>query len=159
MDTLSKHAESAVTGNAIGDKKGTFAVKVRLKSCPPTTVRSGKLRPRPDFPGRAIAPSVKLDEKMARGCTLAGWLVHLRARLATSRGRKRPARLPGRLGHGIGQAKHHVHVHRGVSLHLGLTGNLVQVGHAQMLKGGVIMDVMNPEQARIAQAAGACAGV
>ena len=32
-----------------------------------------------------------------------------------------------------------------------------QVGHAQMLKGGVIMDVMNPEQARIAQAAGACA--
>merc|ERR1719409_213260 len=26
-----------------------------------------------------------------------------------------------------------------------------------MLKGGVIMDVMNPEQARIAQAAGACA--
>ena len=33
-----------------------------------------------------------------------------------------------------------------------------QVGHAQMLKGGVIMDVMNPEQARIAQAAGACAG-
>lgn len=27
-----------------------------------------------------------------------------------------------------------------------------------MLKGGVIMDVMNPEQARIAQAAGACAG-
>ena len=33
----------------------------------------------------------------------------------------------------------------------------VKVGHAQMLKGGVIMDVMNPEQARIAQAAGACA--
>jgi len=28
-----------------------------------------------------------------------------------------------------------------------------------MLKGGVIMDVMNPEQAKIAQAAGACAGV
>ena len=28
---------------------------------------------------------------------------------------------------------------------------------AQMLKGGVIMDVTNPEQARIAQAAGACA--
>lgn len=28
---------------------------------------------------------------------------------------------------------------------------------AQMLKGGVIMDVVNPEQARIAEAAGACA--
>ncbi len=28
---------------------------------------------------------------------------------------------------------------------------------AQMLKGGVIMDVMNPEQAKIAEAAGACA--
>ena len=28
---------------------------------------------------------------------------------------------------------------------------------AQMLKGGVIMDVTNPEQARIAQEAGACA--
>nr|WP_278247810.1 pyridoxal 5'-phosphate synthase lyase subunit PdxS [Paramaledivibacter caminithermalis] len=28
---------------------------------------------------------------------------------------------------------------------------------AEMLKGGVIMDVMNPEQARIAEAAGACA--
>lgn len=28
MDTLAKHAESAVTGNMIGDKKGTFAVKV-----------------------------------------------------------------------------------------------------------------------------------
>merc|ERR1719191_2712502 len=30
-------------------------------------------------------------------------------------------------------------------------------GLAQMLKGGVIMDVMNPEQAKIAEAAGACA--
>ena len=28
---------------------------------------------------------------------------------------------------------------------------------AQMLKGGVIMDVQNPEQARIAEAAGAAA--
>ena len=28
---------------------------------------------------------------------------------------------------------------------------------AQMLKGGVIMDVTNPEQAKIAEAAGACA--
>ena len=28
---------------------------------------------------------------------------------------------------------------------------------AQMLKGGVIMDVTNPEQARIAEEAGACA--
>ena len=34
---------------------------------------------------------------------------------------------------------------------------LLQVGHAQMLKGDVIMDVMNPKQARIAQAARACA--
>jgi len=33
----------------------------------------------------------------------------------------------------------------------------VKVGHAEMLKGGVIMDVVNPEQARIAEAAGACA--
>ena len=30
-------------------------------------------------------------------------------------------------------------------------------GLAQMLKGGVIMDVTTPEQAKIAQAAGACA--
>lgn len=30
-------------------------------------------------------------------------------------------------------------------------------GLAQMLKGGVIMDVTTPEQARIAEAAGACA--
>jgi len=33
----------------------------------------------------------------------------------------------------------------------------VKKGLAQMLKGGVIMDVMNPEQAKIAEAAGACA--
>lgn len=33
----------------------------------------------------------------------------------------------------------------------------VNRGLAAMLKGGVIMDVMNPEQARIAEAAGACA--
>ncbi len=33
----------------------------------------------------------------------------------------------------------------------------VKVGLAQMLKGGVIMDVSTPEQARIAEAAGACA--
>mmetsp|Transcript_16342 Transcript_16342/g.28576 ORF Transcript_16342/g.28576 Transcript_16342/m.28576 type:complete len:329 (+) Transcript_16342:486-1472(+) len=33
----------------------------------------------------------------------------------------------------------------------------VKVGLAQMLKGGVIMDVVTPEQARIAEAAGACA--
>ncbi|MEZ4707963.1 MAG: pyridoxal 5'-phosphate synthase lyase subunit PdxS [Caldilineaceae bacterium] len=32
-----------------------------------------------------------------------------------------------------------------------------KVGHAQMLKGGVIMDVVTPEQARIAEEAGACA--
>ena len=33
----------------------------------------------------------------------------------------------------------------------------VKVGLAEMLKGGVIMDVMNPEQARIAEDAGAVA--
>jgi len=33
----------------------------------------------------------------------------------------------------------------------------VKVGLAQMLKGGVIMDVVTPEQAQIAQEAGACA--
>jgi pyridoxal 5'-phosphate synthase pdxS subunit len=33
----------------------------------------------------------------------------------------------------------------------------VKAGLAQMLKGGVIMDVTNPEQARIAEEAGACA--
>jgi len=39
-----------------------------------------------------------------------------------------------------------------------LTGtDTVKVGHAQMLKGGVIMDVVTPEQARIAEEAGAVA--
>jgi pyridoxal 5'-phosphate synthase pdxS subunit len=33
----------------------------------------------------------------------------------------------------------------------------VKKGHAQMLKGGVIMDVVTPEHARIAEDAGACA--
>ncbi|OAR00555.1 hypothetical protein LLEC1_08119, partial [Akanthomyces lecanii] len=33
----------------------------------------------------------------------------------------------------------------------------VKAGLAQMLKGGVIMDVTNAEQARIAEEAGACA--
>src|ERR1700681_909745 len=33
----------------------------------------------------------------------------------------------------------------------------VKSGHAEMLKGGVIMDVVTPEQARVAEAAGACA--
>ncbi|HQW52324.1 MAG TPA: pyridoxal 5'-phosphate synthase lyase subunit PdxS, partial [Tepidiformaceae bacterium] len=33
----------------------------------------------------------------------------------------------------------------------------VKVGLAQMLKGGVIMDVVTPEQAKIAEEAGACA--
>jgi pyridoxal 5'-phosphate synthase pdxS subunit len=36
-------------------------------------------------------------------------------------------------------------------------GDRVKKGLPQMCKGGVIMDVMNPEQARIAEAAGACA--
>ena len=34
---------------------------------------------------------------------------------------------------------------------------MVKAGLAQMLKGGVIMDVVNAEQARIAEEAGACA--
>ena len=33
----------------------------------------------------------------------------------------------------------------------------VKVGLAEMLKGGVIMDVTNSEQAKIAEDAGACA--
>ena len=33
----------------------------------------------------------------------------------------------------------------------------VKAGLAQMLKGGVIMDVVNADQAKIAEAAGACA--
>jgi pyridoxal 5'-phosphate synthase pdxS subunit len=33
----------------------------------------------------------------------------------------------------------------------------VKTGLAQMLKGGVIMDVVTPEQAKIAEDAGACA--
>ena len=33
----------------------------------------------------------------------------------------------------------------------------VKTGLAQMLKGGVIMDVTTPEQAKIAEEAGACA--
>ncbi len=33
----------------------------------------------------------------------------------------------------------------------------IKVGLAEMLKGGVIMDVTNPEQAKIAEDAGACA--
>src|SRR5215813_11538406 len=33
----------------------------------------------------------------------------------------------------------------------------VKTGLAEMLKGGVIMDVVTPEQARIAESAGACA--
>ena len=35
--------------------------------------------------------------------------------------------------------------------------DLLKRGLAQMLKGGVIMDVVTPEQARIAEDAGACA--
>ena len=39
-----------------------------------------------------------------------------------------------------------------------LTGTVtVKAGHAQMLKGGVIMDVVTPEQAKIAEEAGAVA--
>ena len=34
---------------------------------------------------------------------------------------------------------------------------VVKAGFAQMLKGGIIMDVVNEQQARIAEEAGACA--
>ena len=34
---------------------------------------------------------------------------------------------------------------------------VVKAGLAQMLKGGIIMDVVNAEQARVAEEAGACA--
>ncbi|MFM8689343.1 MAG: pyridoxal 5'-phosphate synthase lyase subunit PdxS, partial [Acidimicrobiaceae bacterium] len=41
---------------------------------------------------------------------------------------------------------------------LSSTGSMiVKRGLAEMLKGGVIMDVVNPEQAKIAEDAGACA--
>ena len=33
----------------------------------------------------------------------------------------------------------------------------VKAGHAEMLKGGVIMDVVTPDQAKLAEDAGACA--
>src|SRR5262245_8471701 len=47
--------------------------------------------------------------------------------------------------------------HNGAS-EAGRTGtDRVKQGLAQMLKGGVIMDVTSPEQARVAEAAGACA--
>ncbi|KAI0063480.1 vitamin B6 biosynthesis protein [Artomyces pyxidatus] len=48
-----------------------------------------------------------------------------------------------------------VHAKDGGSSNLGTFG--VKSGLAQMLKGGVIMDVINAEQARIAEEAGACA--
>jgi pyridoxal 5'-phosphate synthase pdxS subunit len=39
----------------------------------------------------------------------------------------------------------------------GATSYEIKVGLAEMLKGGVIMDVTTPEQAKIAEEAGACA--
>src|SRR5574337_1761896 len=42
-------------------------------------------------------------------------------------------------------------------LHLSEESFRLKVGLAEMLKGGVIMDVTNAEQARIAEQAGACA--
>ncbi|MDO8562657.1 MAG: pyridoxal 5'-phosphate synthase lyase subunit PdxS [Candidatus Limnocylindria bacterium] len=45
-----------------------------------------------------------------------------------------------------------------VSSKVPLTGTwTVKAGHARMLKGGVIMDVINAEQAKLAEDAGACA--
>merc|ERR1719364_558714 len=54
------------------------------------------------------------------------------------------------------------HMNGGMNGHNGTNGvatstSRTKKGLAQMLKGGVIMDVMNPEQAKIAEAAGACA--
>lgn len=50
-------------------------------------------------------------------------------------------------------------VHTTVFIHVFLLPGTVKVkeGLAQMLKGGIIMDVVNVEQARIAEEAGACA--
>lgn len=50
-------------------------------------------------------------------------------------------------------------VHTTVFIHVfPLPGTVkVKEGLAQMLKGGIIMDVVNAEQARIAEEAGACA--
>ena len=45
-----------------------------------------------------------------------------------------------------------------LSLLLSLPDFLIKAGLAKMLKGGVIMDVINVEQAKIAEAAGAVAG-
>ena len=51
-----------------------------------------------------------------------------------------------------------VHYHRLTGTMTNFTGTpLVKRGLADMLKGGVIMDVVTPEQARIAEDAGAIA--
>ena len=52
--------------------------------------------------------------------------------------------------------KHEMNGHNGTNGVATSTGR-TKKGLAQMLKGGVIMDVMNPEQAKIAERAGACA--
>ena len=52
--------------------------------------------------------------------------------------------------------KHEMNGHHGTNGVATSTGR-TKKGLAQMLKGGVIMDVMNPEQAKIAERAGACA--
>ena len=44
--------------------------------------------------------------------------------------------------------------HHHYSCHLGTV--VIKEGFAQMMKGGIIMDVVNAEQARIAEEAGAC---
>ncbi|KAG6334556.1 hypothetical protein ID866_4532 [Astraeus odoratus] len=61
----------------------------------------------------------------------------------------------GGLGSSSGAAPARSAQREGGNTSLGTFG--VKSGLAQMLKGGVIMDVVNPEQARIAEEAGACA--
>jgi len=54
--------------------------------------------------------------------------------------------------------EHGLNGHRTNGTHEAATSTwATKAGLAQMLKGGVIMDVANPEQAKIAEAAGACA--
>ncbi|KAI6150982.1 SOR/SNZ family-domain-containing protein [Pisolithus tinctorius] len=62
---------------------------------------------------------------------------------------------PSTVACGTGSAATHAPKRDGGNTSLGTFG--VKSGLAQMLKGGVIMDVVNPEQARIAEEAGACA--
>src|SRR5262249_58650429 len=84
--------------------------------------------------------------------------VLLGAAAAAGRGRapagQGPRRPPGREpGAGAGGHRNHL---RGV-MDMRKSTVTTKIGLAEMLKGGVIMDVVNPDQARIAEDAGAVA--